>query len=89
VKAYRECKVEYRWNPTIFCEDDEKVARLKEIIETKLSQAERTIILLYAETQSYRKLGLMLRLSHMTCRAEVLRIRDKILTEYNKDGNIH
>ena len=78
---------EYAHNPDILCEDEPRVARLKEIIDTKLSQVDKTIILLYVDCQSYRKLGKKLRLSHMTVRREILRIKQIILEEYN--GNIH
>lgn len=74
--------MEYRYRPDIMDDEDERAAKLKEIIETKLPTVDRTIILLYADCQSYRKLGAMLGLSHMTVRKECLRIRAKILEEY-------
>lgn len=83
VKEFRHIKEEYAWNPDIMCPDDPRVARLKEIIETKLSQVDRTIILLYCDCQSYRKLGKKMNLSHMTIRREVIRIKRIILEEYN------
>lgn len=88
VKEFRQIKRDYAWNPDIMCKDDERVARLKEIIDRKLSQVDKTIILLYADCQSYRKLGKKMRLSHMTIRREVIRIKRIILEEYN-NGNIH
>lgn len=84
VKEFRLIKREYAWNPDIMCADDPRVAKLKEIIETKLSQVDRTIILLYCDCQSLRKLGQMMHLSHMTIRREVNRIKKIILEEYNK-----
>ena len=84
VKEYRAIKEEYAFDPSIFNQDDPKVARLKEIIDTKLSQADKTILLLYVDCQSFRKLGKKLNLSHMTCRREILRIRDIVLQEFNK-----
>lgn len=88
VKEYRQIREDYAWKPGIMCEDDTRVSRIKEIIDTKLSQVDKTIILLYVDCQSYRKLGKKLHLSHMTCRREVIRIRDIILKEYNH-GHIH
>ena len=88
VKEYRQIKEDYKFNPDIMCPDDPKVAKGKEIIDTKLSQVDKTLILLYADCQSYRKLGKKLRLSHMTCRREILRIKKIILEEYNRDGSI-
>ena len=84
VKEYRAIKEEYAFDPSIFNQGDPKVERLKEIIDTKLSQADKTILLLYVDCQSFRKLGRKLNLSHMTCRREVLRIRNIVLEEFNK-----
>ena len=86
VKEYRQIKEDYKFNPDIMCPDDPKVSRIKEIIDTKLSQVDKTIILLYADCQSYRKLGAKMHLSHMTVRREVIRIKNIILKEY---GNLH
>ena len=85
VKEYRRIKEDYKFDPDIMCQDDPRVARLKEIIDTKLSQVDKTIILLYADCQSYRKLAKKMRLSHMTLRREVIRIRKIILEEYNHE----
>lgn len=85
VKEFRQIKQEYAYNPSVFSLDDPKVARLKEIIDTKLSQVDKTIILLYCDCQSYRELGRKMNLSHMTVRKEVIRIRKIILDEYNAD----
>lgn len=82
VKEFRHIKRDYAWNPDIFSPDDPRVARLKEIIENRLSQVDRTIILLYIDCLSYRKLGKKMGLSHMTIRRECLRIKKIILEEY-------
>lgn len=84
VRDYREIKEEYAWHPDIFTKDDERVARVKEIINTKLSVIDKTIIVLYADCQSYRKLGKRLGVSHMTIRRECQRIKKIILEEFNK-----
>ena len=88
VKEFRQIRQEYAWNPGIMNPDDPRISRLKMIIDTKLSQVDKTIILLYCDCQSYRKLGEKLHLSHMTCRREVIRIKNIILEEYY-NGNIH
>lgn len=88
VKEYRQIKEDYKFNPDIMCPDDQRVARIKEIIEKKLSQVDRTIILLYCDCLSYRKLGRKMKLSHMTIRREIIRIKKIILEEYN-NGDIH
>ena len=54
---------EYRPEESIFVKD-ERMQRVKSIISNELSDADRIIILVYAETQSYRELGKMLGVSH-------------------------
>lgn len=89
VKEFRQIKQEYAYDPDIMSLDDPRVARLKEIIDTKLSQVDKTIILLYCDCLSYRKLGNKMHLSHMTIRREVIRIKKIILEEYNNGQHIH
>lgn len=84
VAEFRKIKQDYTFNPDIMCEDDPRISRIKEIIDTKLSLADKTIILLYVDCQSYRKLGVRLGVSHMTIRREVQRIKQIILKEYEK-----
>lgn len=86
VREFRAIKQEYAFDPDIMSRDDERVSKIKEIIDTKLSLVDKTIILLYADCQSYRKLGAKMKLSHMTVRREVIRIKQIILKEYE---NLH
>ncbi len=88
VKDYREIKEDYAWNPDIMNKDDERVSRVKEIINTRLSVVDKTIILLYVDCQSYRKLGKRLGVSHMTVRRECQRIKKIILEEYERGNEI-
>ena len=85
---YRKIKEDYDWHPDIFTKDDERVGKVKEIINTKLSVIDKTIIILYADCQSYRKLGKRLGVSHMTIRDECLRIKKIILAEYERGNEI-
>lgn len=57
---------------------------MKEIIAERLTEVDRTLILLYCDCLSYRKLGKRLGLSHTTVAAEIRRIRQLILDEYDK-----
>lgn len=82
IAEFRKIKQEYSYNPDIMNEEDERLTRIKKIIDTKLSLADKTIILLYVDCQSYRKLGARLGVSHMTLRREVQRIKNIILKEY-------
>ena len=84
VNEYRAIKQDYAYDADIMSNDDPRVARLKYIIDTKLSLVDKTIILLYADCQSYRKLGKKMRLSHMTMRRECMRIKKIIIDEYDK-----
>ena len=85
IAEFRKIKQEYTYNPDIMNEEDERLTRIKKIIDTKLSLADKTIILLYVDCQSYRKLGARLGVSHMTLRREVQRIKSIILKEYESN----
>ena len=81
IRDYKEIKEDYKFSADIMCSEDERVHRIKEIINNKLSIVDKTLILLYVDCQSYRKLGKRLGLSHMTCRKEIIRIKNIILKE--------
>ena len=85
VSEFRKIRQDYAYNPDIMIEEDERLTRVKKIIDTKLSLADKTIILLYVDCQSYRKLGARLGVSHMTIRREVQRIKNIILKEYESN----
>ena len=85
IAEFRKIKQEYTYNPDIMNEEDERLTRVKKIIDQKLSLADKTIILLYVDCQSYRKLGKRLGVSHMTIRREVQRIKNIILKEYESN----
>ena len=82
IRDYKEIREDYTPDTSIFNTEDERVAGVKWIIQNRLTQVERTIILLYIDCQSYRKLGERLGISHSTCRTIVIGIRKKILQEY-------
>lgn len=67
---------------SIFSTDCERVARLKRAL-TRLSQADRTIVILYAETASLREVAKMLNVSHTTIRTELQRIRSELFKIMN------
>ena len=84
VEEYRRIRAEYAWDPSIFSTEDPRVAVVKEIIETRLTPADRTIFLLYADCQSLRVLGKKMGTSHMTMRKEIQRIKGIILGYYKE-----
>lgn len=84
VRQYKKIKDDYSFKGDIMDQDDIRVARLKKIMNTELSEVERTILILYAEMQSFRKLGEVMGCSHQTMRNEVQRIKQKIMKSYGK-----
>ena len=85
VSEFRKIRQDYTYNPDIMNEEDERLTRVKKIIDQKLSLADKPIILLYVDCQSLRKLGARLGVSHMTLRREVQRITNIILKEYESN----
>ena len=84
VRAFKDIEADYAFDPSIFTQDAERVAAVKYIIDNKLSRVDKTIILIYADCLSFRKMGKRLGFSHTTMRCEVKRIKDIILDEYAK-----
>lgn len=83
-RDYKDIEADYRFDPSIFTADGEKVAAIKYIIDNKLTRVDKTLILIYADCLSFRKMGKRLGFSHTTMRGEVTRIKGIILDEYNK-----
>lgn len=83
-RDYKDIEADYRFDPSIFTGDEERVAAVKYIIDNKLSRVDKTLILIYADCLSFRKMGKRLGFSHTTMRGEVTRIKGIILDEYNK-----
>ena len=84
-EAYREFKEieeEYLFDPSVMNEDETRVRTVKWIIDNKLNRVDKTLILLYADCLSFRKLGKRMGFSHTTMRDEIKRIKAIILEEY-------
>ena len=84
VRPYVEIRKDYTFDGSVFSNDPERVARVKWIIENRLSQVDQTIIILYADCQSLRKLASRFGVSHTFLAKEIRRIKTHILEEYNK-----
>lgn len=84
VRDYKVISNEYRYKADIMSTDDPRVAKVKWIVDNRLTQVDRTLILLYADCMSLRKLGQRLGMSHMTVQKEIVRIKRIILQEYNE-----
>lgn len=84
-EAYREFKdieADYVFDPSVMNEDESRVRAVKWIIDNKLNRVDKTLILLYADCLSFRKLGKRMGFSHTTLREEITRIKKHILEEY-------
>lgn len=81
---YDAVREDYRFDGSIFSEEPERSALLKWIIDNRLAEPERRVIIQYAELQSFRKLAQVLGRSHTACARKVRRIRKKIIEEYSK-----
>lgn len=79
----KEIRTDYAWDPSVFVDGDDRADAVRCIIETRLSTADRTIILLYIDCQSYRELGRLLGFSQMTAFKEVKRVKRRILDIYS------
>lgn len=84
VRHYRAIRDDYRYDGSIFRNEDERSAKVKWIIDNKLTPADRIIITKYIDCQSTRKLGAALMISHTLVAKIVRRITAQILEEYEK-----
>lgn len=83
VRSYRDIKQDYDWEFNMFSTEPDRTELLKEIIATRLNEVDRTIILLYADCQSTRKLGKRMGMSMMTVWREIKRIKAEIIEIYD------
>ena len=86
-RDFKDIEADYAFDPSIFTQDGDRVAAIKYIIDHKLSRVDKTLILIYADCLSFRKMGKRLGFSHTTLRVEVTRIKRIILEEYAKMQN--
>lgn len=85
---YKKIRADYDYDGGPFCADEARVKLLKKILKERLTDVERTLIILYIDYQSYRKLGKRLGLSHTVVAKEIRRIKEKVLAEYNELTNV-
>lgn len=77
----REILKDYEPNYTIFNEDEDYIHKIKHIIFNELSLTDRTIIVLYSELQSQRKVGKLLGVSSATVNSLIKNIRGTIINK--------
>ena len=75
---------DYQPDRTIFRRDDMRTHRVKEVIASRLTEVDRRIILLYAETGSVRDTAALLGCSRSEAQRHIQRIRNLIINEINK-----
>lgn len=73
---------DYKENDDVFSEEDQRVSLLKQIINNNLTDAEKRLIILYIDVQSFRKLAKELNISTSTCYNYINNIKKKILITY-------
>lgn len=59
--------------------DEETTGKAALIALNELDMADRTLMMLYADLQSYRKLGKLLNISHVAIKMEIDRIREQMI----------
>jgi len=84
---YPAAAKDYAFAGDIFCEDAPRVARLKWILANRLSRAERTVLILYAEADNYRLVGEALSVSESYARKRVAAVREKVKKELQTFNN--
>lgn len=83
-QVFRNTLGEYAHNPDICDMSDPRFRKATLAMENVCTLPEQAIIIQYCELGSFRELGRKLGLSHETARMQVMRIRAKILEEYNR-----
>lgn len=83
-RDYKSIREDFRFDADIFSTEDERSARLKWVLDNRLLEPERILLLLYIEAQSYRKLADRMGVAHQTIARNISRIRKKVIEEYNK-----
>ena len=59
--------------------DEETTGKAALIALNELNTVDRTLMMLYTDLQSYRKLGKMLNISHVAIKMEIDRIREQMI----------
>jgi len=78
---FKLAKSDYTFRFDIFTQDDERMIRIKQAIMTKLSDADRNVLILYAEVGSRVRTAQMLGVSKNTFVKTLKRIRQTIKNE--------
>lgn len=81
--AWMPYEEDFKFNDDIWDSDDERIRKIKWIIDNKLSIGEKEIFLLYTHNNSnYHKTSKILGCSVTTARNRIIQIRKKIINYY-------
>lgn len=83
-RDYKAIREDYAFVGGVLGMGSDRVGKVKWILQQRLSDVDRTLLILYADCLSYRKLGKRLGLSHTLVGKEIRRIRAKVLEEYER-----
>lgn len=70
----------YKFDPSIFNQDDDTVRKIKYVITNKLSETERRIILVYSHIGNIRDTASVFKVSPTTIWNQINNIRKKIIS---------
>lgn len=73
-----EFEQDYSYKNTIWNDDDEKMNKIKFILNNQLSLPDKRLFIAYTELQSVRKVAKQIGLSYSTVQIEIQRIRQNI-----------
>lgn len=85
-RCIEDLEWEYEPNNTIWDEDNNKMHHIKTIIFKDLTEMERTVLLLYSNNGSQRKVAKLLGVSPFTINGEIQKIRNKIKEKLKEKG---
>lgn len=97
VLTYKQTKADYKYIEDIWTLDSGLITHIKQIMADELTEAERVLIILYAEMGSIRAVSKALGIARSTLYGEIKRIKKKIidelyvteLNEHNRTNGIH
>lgn len=83
IRNWKKVRAYYEWSPEMLKDEGDTAQRAKHALSL-LPLVDRTIMVLYAECGSLRRLGRMLGVSRMTAQKEVKRIRKELMEIYER-----
>lgn len=82
--GFKTAAPDYLYNGDVFNEDSQEIRCLKWILTHRLTRAQRTIIIMYAECGSFATLGKALHVSKTCARKQFNLAREAVFNEIRK-----